>query len=507
MTHSTLWLTPTAHATRPLLASDIETEVCIIGAGIAGLTTAYLLAKSGMQVIVLEADEPGAGETGRTSAHLASALDDRFHWLERVHGTQGARLAAESHAAAIDFIEHFSTKHRIDCGFQRVSGYLFASDSAGLQELDDEEIAARRAGLDVTRTSSDGLPWFRSGPCLAFGRQAQFSPLAYLQGLAREAEAVGVRIFTNTRAADIRGGAQARVTTTGGFAVSCRNIVVCSNVPINDRVRLHTALEAWRSYVIGIPVPQGSLEPGLLWDTAEPYHYVRTLRRANADIVIVGGEDHKTGQGPTDPQQPYRKLEEWIRDRTMLREPVAYRWSGQIIEPVDGLALIGHNSFDAENVFVVSGDSGNGLTHGTLGAMIIADQIQGRKNPWEELYRPSRFRLGSAAEYAKHNVQVVGQYADWLRAADFGSIDEVPTGVAGLVRHGLAKTAVYRDSEGIAHVCSAICPHLGGLVRWNADEKTWDCPCHGSRFSIDGEILNGPSNTPLVRMEFPASAY
>ena len=282
-----------------------------------------------------------------------------------------------------------------------MSGYLFAADAEGLKELDDEETASRRAGLEVTRTSSDALPWFRSGPCVAFARQAQFSPVLYLQGLAREAEAVGVRIYTGTRAADVQGGAQARVITVSGVTIACKHIAVCSNVPINDRVRLHTALEAWRSYVIGITAPRGSLAPGLLWDTAEPYHYVRTLKGDDADIVLVGGEDHLTGQGPTDSQEPYRKLESWIRERTALKEPVAYRWSGQIIEPVDGLALIGHNSFDAENVYVLAGDSGNGLTHGTLGAMIIADQIRGIKNPWEELYRPSRFRLGSTAEYAK----------------------------------------------------------------------------------------------------------
>lgn len=504
MTHSTLWMPAPLQTSGPLMTAETSTDVCVIGAGIAGLTTAYMLAKTGAQVVVLEAEDIAAGETGRTSAHLANALDDRFHWLERVHGTQGARLAAESHGKAIDFIEQFSTRHGIECDFQRVPGYLFAADADGLKELDDEETAAQRAGLEVSRTTGDALPWFRSGPCLAFPRQAQFSPIVYLQGLAREAQATGVRIVTGTRAAEVHGGAQARVITASGMTVSCKHIVVCSNVPINDRVRLHTALEAYRSYVIGIPAPPGSLAPGLLWDTAEPYHYVRTITRADGDLVIVGGEDHKTGQGPVDPGEPYRRLEAWIRDRTTLQEPIAYRWSGQIIEPVDGLALIGHNSFDAENVYVLTGDSGNGLTHGTLGAMIIADQICGIKNPWEELYRPSRFRLGSTAEYAKHNVQVVGQYADWLRAADYDSVDDVPSGLAGLVRHGLSKAAVYRDAEGRAHVCSAVCPHLGGLVRWNADEKTWDCPCHGSRFSIDGSVINGPANTSLARVDVAA---
>ncbi len=500
--HAPLWKSSVPAPARGPLKTTTVVDVCVVGAGIAGLTTAYLLAKTGARVLVMEANEVASGETSRTTAHLASALDDRFHRLERLHGTDGARLAAESHAAAIDFIEQFSKNHDVPCDFRRVPGYLFAADDEGLKELDDEEIAARRAGLTVDRVDRDPLPWFRTGRCLSFQHQAQFSPLDYVTGLAREAEALGVRIFTGTRAATVVGGTHAHVVTTSGAIVNCRHVVVCTNVPVNDRIRLHTALEPYRSYVITLSAPGGRLEPALIWDTADPYHYVRVVPGDDRDLIVVGGEDHKTGQGPSDPVEPFHNLETWIRERAPLAGKIIHRWSGQIIEPVDDLALIGHNPFDDDNVFVITGDSGNGLTHGTLGGMIITDQIRGLKNPWEELYRPSRFRLGSSAEFAKHNVQVLGQYADWAKSADYSSIAEVPPGTAALVRHGLSKVAVHRDHDGTLQVCSAVCPHLGGLVRWNAEGRTWDCPCHGSRFAIDGTVINGPANTPLAKVEW-----
>lgn len=504
--HHTAWDDVALHFD-DTLSGSLSTAVCVIGGGISGVTTAYALARQGVQVVLLEAGALGDGETGRTTAHLASGIDDRYHRLERLHGTEGAHLTADSHGAAIDFISEACLRHDIACDFRRVDGFLFSHDSAagGVgSELDDEFIAAQRAGINVEMATSSPFSWFRSGPCLRFPRQAQFHPLRYLRGLARAAREVGARICTRTHVSGIISGEPAEVVTSGGFRVIAEHVVVATNVPIHHRWLLHPSLEAYRTYVIGLALPRGVAQPALLWDTAEPYHYVRLVAGEEHDVLLVGGEDHKTGQGPDDPQQAYERLEAWIRHRAPACGAVVQRWSGQVIEPVDGLALIGRNPFDQDNSYLITGDSGNGLTHGTIGGMIISDLITGRKNPWERLYRPSRFRLGAIGEFTRHNVNVAGQYADWLIAADAGSVADVLPGHSALVRHGLAKWAVHREPDGRVHVCSAVCPHLGGLVRWNPTEQTWDCPCHGSRFTIDGAVINGPANAPLATVDWSA---
>jgi len=491
------WSSPLRRA--PLIGRA-TTDVCVIGGGIAGVTTAYLLARSGVSVILIEANTFGGGETCRTSAHLASALDDRFSYLERIHGPEGARLAAASHATAIDFIEHICAEEAIACDFRRVPGHLFAADDTGSAILDAELPAALRAGLVVEDVRHPAVGGLQTGRYLRFDRQAQCDPLRYVTGLLHVAERFGVQAYGQTRAATITGGAQASVVTDTGARIACSAIVVCTNVPVNDRIALQSSLEAYRSYVITLDIPRGRIEPALYWDTADPYHYLRVISGDEADMLVVGGEDHRTGQGPDDAQQPYRRLEAWIRALVPECGAVVHHWSGQIIEPIDGLALIGYNTFDADNVFVITGDSGNGLTHATLGGMIVSDQIRGVANPWEELYRPSRMRLRSTGEFARHNAHALGQYSDWFRPAEADTIADVAPGSAALVRDGVAKWAVYRHPSGAVQVCSAICPHLGGLVRWNAGEQTWDCPCHGSRFAVDGSVLNGPARGGLKRI-------
>jgi glycine/D-amino acid oxidase-like deaminating enzyme len=487
----------------PALAGDAKAEVCVIGGGIAGLTTAYRLAAGGAAVILIDAGEIGGGETARTSAHLASALDDRFTELERLHGRHGARIAAESHAAAIDFIEQTTRAHGIACAFARVNGYLFLAVGDTPDLLRAEQLASSRAGLTVALLDQ-GPSGLRLGPCLRFAHQAQFEPLIYLRGLANAAVSLGVVIHSHTRAMDIRGDRKAVEIRTDHGRITAGAVVVATNVPINDRLRVHTWLEAYRSYVIAVRAPTTPMERALYWDTGDPYHYVRFHAATDGDLMIVGGEDHRTGQGPADADLPYRNLERWLRLRWPEAGPLVRRWSGQIIEPVDGLALIGRNPLDAENVFIITGDSGNGLTHGTLGGMLVGDLILSGHSPWEELYRPSRITLAASGEFARHNANVLAQYADWIGPAAASSIADVRPGTSALVRHGLSKWAVHRDAAGKVHVCSAVCPHLGGLVRWNAGEGTWDCPCHGSRFGVDGSVINGPANTGLERIAPPA---
>ena len=482
------------------LSSDTAADVCVIGAGISGLTTAYLLTEAGKSVVVLEDGAIGSGMTGMTTAHLVNALDDRFFELERYHGEQGARLAAESHSAAIDCIERIVSREQIACDFLRLDGYLFCAPEHDDAYLDRELAAIHRAGLhNVAKTGRAPLT-IDTGPCLRFPNQAQFHPLKYLAGLAEAIARGGGRIFTATHASKITGGKNATVTTPNG-TVTAGSIVVATNTPVNDLVVVHTKQAPYMTYVIGARVPKNSVTHALYWDTGDPYYYVRLqpVIDADHDLLIVGGEDHKTGQAD-DTEQRHARLEAWTRERFPSMRDVAYRWAGQVMEPVDGLAFIGRNPLDADNVYLATGDSGNGMTHGTIAGMLITDLIAGRNNPWEKLYDPGRITLSASGEYAKEAANVAAQYADWVTPGDVAEVGEIPKDSGAVIRRGASKVAVYCDSGGALHERSAVCPHLGCIVGWNPTEKTWDCPCHGSRFDKFGDVVNGPANVGLSKI-------
>jgi glycine/D-amino acid oxidase-like deaminating enzyme/nitrite reductase/ring-hydroxylating ferredoxin subunit len=491
-----IWMATAPLRTYPPLAEDLRTDVCVVGAGIAGITTAYLLAREGKRVVVLEDGPIGGGETGRTTAHLANALDDRFHVLERLHGQEGARLAAESHGAAIDRIEAIVAAERIACEFRRLDGYLFVPPGESLDILDAEFEAARRAGLkDVRMVPRVPVATFDSGPCLLFPRQAQFHPLRYLDALADAIVRLGGRICGGTHVTGVEAGPPAVASTELGRTVTADFVVCATNTPVIDWLVIHSKQSPWRTFVIGARVPPDAVPAALYWDTADPYHYVRL----EGDRLIVGGEDHKTGQ-EDDGYDRFAYLESWARERFPIGD-LEYRWSGQVMEPVDGLAYIGRNPADKRHILVATGDSGQGMTHGTIAGILLTDLILDRPNPWEKLYDPSRKTLRSAAEYLKENVNVARQYLDYVSPGEVGSVDEIRPGQGALVRQGLAKLAVYRDDAGLLHPLTAVCSHLGCIVHWNSLEKTWDCPCHGSRFATDGHVLNGPAAVGLERKE------
>lgn len=369
---ASVWMATGEMPSRPDLTRDIKADVCVVGAGIAGLTTAYLLAKEGLAVVVLDDGPLGGGETLRTTAHLVNALDDRYFELERIHGEKGARLAAASHTAAIDWIEAIIASERLECDFERLDGYLFVPPGESTDVIDKELEAIHRAGLtDVTRIDRAPLSGFDTGPCLRFPRQAQFHPLKYLGGLALALEKKGGRIFNATHASGFTDGAPGQVKTLNGPVVSVNSIVVATNTPVNDWVAIHTKQSAYRTYVIGMSVVKGSVTKALYWDTPDPYHYVRLQQTEHAEVLVVGGEDHKTGQAD-DADARFDRLETWTRERFATAGDVEFRWSGQVMEPVDGLAFIGRNPGN-KNIYVVTGDSGNGMTHGTIAGILLTD--------------------------------------------------------------------------------------------------------------------------------------
>ena len=490
---ASLWMTEEISAPEVVLQTDQHVDVCIVGAGIAGMTTAYHLAREGKQVIVLDDGPLGGGETGRTTAHLANALDDRYFRLERVHGKKTTRLAAESHSAAIDRIEKIVHEEGIDCEFSRLDGYLFVPPKRSTAILERELKAAHRAGLaGVELVDRAPLDSFETGPCLRFPKQGQFHPMKYLRGLERAIVRDSGRVIRNTRAVNVEGGTPARVRTENGHTVSAGAVVVATNSPFIDIVSIHTKQYPYRTYAIAAPLLSGSIIPALYWDTLDPYHYIRLY----GQMLIIGGEDHKTGQD-NEPAKRFRSLERWARKRFPIGD-VAYRWSGQILETVDGLAFIGKDPGGLENVFVVTGDSGMGMTHGTIAGMLLPDLIAGRENVWSTVYDPSRKPARTLWEFVRENANMAAQYKDWLTSGDVKAAEDIGRNQGAVIREGMTKVAVYKDESGGVHRLSAVCTHLGCIVNWNSTENTWDCPCHGSRFDRSGKVINGPAAKDLA---------
>lgn len=485
------------------LNQSIEADVCVVGAGIGGITTAYLLQKEGKRVCVLEDHEVGSGQTGRTTAHFSTALDDRYFQLERYHGQDGAKLAAESHQAALRRVEQIVKDEEINCSLKKVSGYLFCPPEESADLLNRELKAIHRAGLsDVKFVDHAPIPGFFTGTAIEFPNQIQLHPLQYLNGMVRSFVQAGGQIFTHTHVSEIHGGKEAVVKTASGFEVKCASVVVATNTPINDLFAIHTKQAPYRTYVIGAKITKGSIPEALFWDTLDPYHYVRLQQDEKDpahDLLIVGGQDHKTGQDQN-PKENYAKLETWMRKHFKDAKEVVYEWSGQVMEPVDGLAYLGHNPLDRNNVYVITGDSGNGMTHGTIGGILISDQIMKRENPWEKLYHPGRVSLRAAKNFIKENANVAAQYADWVLEGDLNDLADIPVGEGAVFRHGMKIVAAYRNSKNEVEFMSAACPHLGAAVRWNTAEKSWDCPCHGSRFDASGKVIEGPACSNLKQL-------
>lgn len=479
------------------MTENLDVDVCIIGAGISGLTTAYFLSKTAKTIVVDDGSIAG-GQTVRTTGHLSNALDDHYLDLENYFGHEGSRLAAESHRAAIDFIKSLVEQHRIPCQFESTDAYLFVPPGESHDILEKELAAAHRAGLtDVQMIAKAPFTSFETGPCLRFPNQAEFSPLPYLEKLCDLIEGQGGKIFGQTHANQIeeKDGFY-HIETDKNCSTRAKHVVVATNSPINSRFFPHLKQSAYRTYVIAGKVPKGYLVKGLYYDTLDPYHYIRlTDDGSEFDLMIIGGEDHRTGE-EKNPQSKYDLLEKWTRERFPKFGKIDYFWSGQVIEPVDSLAFIGRVN-QGSNLYIITGDSGNGLTHGTLAGILLNDLIHGRSNPWEKLYDPHRKTFKVAYEFIEENVNTFWQYKDWMTSGDIDSIKQLKPNTGALIRNGLKKCAVFCDKEGILHEVSAVCPHLGAIVKWNSSENCWECPAHGSCFTTDGTVIQGPANSDL----------
>lgn len=507
--HNSYWTASVEPLSFKKIDGNKTTDVLIIGGGIAGISTAYNLAKSGKKVILVEDGYLGSGETGRTTAQITYALDDRYFDLEKNFGEAKTKIIAESHRKAIDWIEQTIQEENIDCHFKRVDGYLFLNATDKEESLDDEFESTQRMGLptEMLYDIPDFIGNFRERS-IKFPNQGQFHVIKYLKGMAAAILKYGGEIYTESRASDIdKNGAK-----VNGFEIKATDIVVATNTPVNDILTMHTKQWAYRSYVIAVKVPKGKLPYAMWWDTGnqdskwitKPYHYVRLEPFDDEnDLLISGGEDHKTGQADEEnlpEEHRYAALVSWTKTHFPYFTEIVFKWSGQVMEPIDGLAFLGKNPGD-DNIYIITGDSGNGMTHCTIGGLLISDLIQGEKNDWEEIYSPARMTLKVGTDFISEVGSMAYKMAkDWV-SADIDKPSELKNGEGGILSTGLKKIAVYRDENGKLHSCTAVCPHLGGVVQWNNDEKSFDCPLHGSRFTTDGTVINGPAISDLKKAD------
>jgi len=492
------------------LSSDLTCDVLIIGAGIAGLSVGYELLERGRQVVIIDDGLIGSGETGRTTAMLNSVPDDHIFSIQSMYGKEAAKLCYESMKTALDRMEEIISKEQINCEWERLPAHLIVGCDVShpdyakeVRMLAKELEACHQVGftdVKIVDNIQSLVPGINPGQALVYPHQAQYHPMKYLNGLADAIVKKGGKIYTETHAQEIKGGDKAEVETLEKNKIHPRVIVQATNIPITNRITIIDRLENLRTYLIGAELPAGF--PSLqIDDLEEPYHYIRTVRSGDSGenvFLLVGGEDHPVGEDNIQKQnEKFSSLESWMRARWPSAGPVKYQWSGQIQEPVDQLFIIGQNPHDEENVFISTADSGNGMIAGPVAGILLADTIIGKNNPWKDLYSPKRKPIKALGTYIKHSAEMATRYRRWVTGSDVKDIEDIQPCKGAVLLKGMKYEAVYKDENGKCSHFDAVCPHLGAIIKWNESEMSWDCPAHGSRWSKDGAIINGPAKSNL----------
>ena len=474
------------------LTADRSVDVCVIGAGIAGLSTAINLRDQGRSVAVLERDRVATGVTGKSTAKLTSQHGTIYDHLRREFGRRQATQYARLQENAIDEVEHRIDKLDIDCGFERQSSYLYSNEP---DEIRRETNAAQAAGLEATYVTSVP-PFERAQAAVRFDEQAWFHPRKYLLGITDELRRDdGAAVYEHTRVTDVEPGEPCRVHTREATVVA-DHVVLATGFPILDRAGYFARMHPKRSYVLGIRLDGDSPE-GMYYRSGENYRSVRTHRDSDGDLLLVGGENHKTGQGGSTADR-YRRLERWARERFSVAS-IDYRWSTQDYQTADKVPFVGRVGPGGENVFVATGFRGWGMTNGVAAGRLLADLIVGEHPRERDLFSPLRFTpKTSLSSTLTENADAASQFAtDWARTLLTPDVEDLDPGDGRVIRRGGKPIACARDDDGTLHTTSAVCTHMYCLVQWNDAECSWDCPCHGSRFGLDGEVLEGPATDDL----------
>jgi len=487
--HESYWRRERQAAKFPALKRDLETEVVIVGGGITGLTTGWLLQRRGINCVIVESARIGSGTSGSTSAHVTEVLDKGYPELIQEYGQDAAYLVAAAYRTALASITAFASSY--DAGYAPLDAYRFTENEADIDSLKQEAEAARKLGIRCELVHDLPLPRAVAG--VRFPNQARFHPIKYLEAMAQEFIEGGGQIFEDSQA--LKWDQSDRVTLyLEKGQVKARYLVLATHTPIRFNL-LQTQLGPYRSYLVALTL-QEEFQDGLYWDNADPYHYLRLIEHGGRQLLLVGGEDHKTGQ-ETNPESRYAALEKYARERYTLGEAV-FRWSDELFEPADGLPYIGASPF-SQQVLVATGFSGVGLTGGTVAALTLANLVAERDNPWAEVFSPSRIKpIVAAKRFISENADVAYHWvADRFAKSELSDPDQLQIGEGAVIRLHGNQVAIYRDVDGKLLARSPVCTHLGCIVGWNSAEKSWDCPCHGGRFHPDGQVLSGPPVQPL----------
>ncbi|KAF8470785.1 FAD dependent oxidoreductase-domain-containing protein [Kalaharituber pfeilii] len=502
--------------TFPKLQSNLSTDVLIVGAGITGISTAYECIKQGLRTTIIEAREVLSGESGRTSAHLSGVNGDpRFYELISLFGENGARHWFDSQQYALERVGAIAKAEGIDCEYRQLPGKIIVSvpkTDPGYDKANDlkkEFDALQQIGVRVQYTEEGKVGDAYVGAVIEAPKQATFHPTKYLNGVLKALKNNQFfDCYTHTRLESYKDlGDGVLVTTEGGHEIHANSLVLSTNVPLQE-IQIIGKESYYRTYCVALRIPKGRYPDVLIYDNADPYVYVRKTAHPNPayEFLIVGGEDHKVGMETTEGylQTHYGNLVKWAQHHFPYVDPEPeYKWSGQVVEPNDQIAYIGRNTGNLKNVFIATGDSGNGLTHGVAAARLLTDLIVAGQdvkhlNAWEDLFAPSRKpQLGTIPDVIKENIPQQAAYSRYINV-DVSDMEEIPVCSGAVMHAGISKLkkplAVYKDGEGGVRVFSAICPHMKGVVTWNATEMSWDCPVHGSRFDgKTGRCIMGPA--------------
>jgi glycine/D-amino acid oxidase-like deaminating enzyme/nitrite reductase/ring-hydroxylating ferredoxin subunit len=491
-----------------LLDRNLTVDVAIIGAGITGLTAAYLLKRAGRTVAVIDRGRAGGVDTTHTTAHVTCVTDLDLSELVKRFGRDHAQAAWDAGLAALSEIDTIVADNAIDCHWEWVPGYKFAALNADTKKeagrLQQEAALALELGFDAR--FMDAVPFFER-PGVEFAGQARLHPRKYLAALAALIDGDGSHVFEHTESEEVVD--EPLSVRAGGHTIACGYVVIATHTPLTGKTTIasatlfQTKLYLYSTYVLGGRVPKETVPDALYWDTADPYHYLRLDPHRDFDYAIFGGQDHKTGQA-SDTEACYRALERTLR-QFIPRIDISHRWSGQVIETNDGLPFIGETS---SRQFAATGYAGNGMTFGTLAGLMARDAALGRRNPWDELFDTNRTKVrGGVWDYLKENTDYpYYMIRDRLAGPEARTRRELGRGQGKILEIDGQRLAAWRSDAGAVTLLSPVCTHMGCLVGWNAAEATWDCPCHGSRFTPTGEVLSGPAESPLEKRSMPRKA-
>lgn len=496
--HESYWVATTPKTGYPAWSGEQGFDVVVVGGGIAGITTAYLLKQAGKKVAVLEAGRIVEGATGYTTAKVTSLHTLIYKHVTDHLGRDRARLFAEAQQSAIEMVASLAQQNAIDCDFIRSAAYTYTASKDKVREIEAEVEAAQSLGLPASLVRETSLP-YPIEAAVRFDNQAHFHPRKYLLGLAERISGDGSAIFETTRATSIEDGLPCIIKTEKG-EIRAGDVVVATHYPILNDGFYFARLTSTRSYALGAHI-DGPVPEGMFINIEEPLYSVRTQPSEKGPLLIITGQKQPTGRDDTAIER-YRELERLTRERFPVRS-VEYYWSTQDSRTLDRIAYIGKYTRQSKHLFVAAGFGGWGMTNGTVSGMLLSDMILGRKNPWVEIFDPARVeQVKSAGDFISTNANIVKELAGGLLpAARTEKILAMPNGSARVVDWKGQKIAVYKDEEGSLHGVSAKCTHMGCTVSWNNAEKSWDCPCHGSRFDINGDILDTPALSPLAKKE------